>query len=327
MDQQRDVLIRVSRRAMACEFEVCFPAGSCEEATDLAIDALDAVEALEGQLSYFRPDSDVARVNRLAADGPVEVGPALWDLLALATRLNEETQGVYDITSAPLWEVWGFARRAGRVPNEAELAEARRCVGGHFLELDSEQRTVRFLRPGVRINLASIGKGYALDVCSERLLASGMTDFLLHGGQSSVLARGSVSASAGEFKGWEVGLRDPLQPSRRMAVVRLADRALGTSGGQFQSFRHEGRRFGHLLDPRSGWPAEGVFSATVLAPSAALADALSTAFYVMGPQASLAYCQAHPEIGLVMLCPGEQGRTTEIHRTGLADGELRMGTG
>jgi FAD:protein FMN transferase len=324
-----DVLIRVSRRAMACEFEVCFPAGKCEDGTEQALESLDLVEALEGRLSYFRPESEIARINRLAAETPIELDPPLWALLSLAMRLYEETDGAYDITSTPLWEAWGFARRAGKIPSDAELAEARSCVGGHLVELDSTQRTIRFRKPGVRINLASIGKGYALDLCAERL-SSCMNDFLLHGGQSSVLARGSPSATAADETPslrsacWEVGLPDPRQPGHRLAVVRLRDRALGTSGGQFQSFRHQGRRFGHLLDPRSGWPAEGVFSATVVAPSAALADALSTAFYVMGPERSLAYCESHADIGLVMLCPDRHGRNVEIHRAGLSDAELTV---
>jgi thiamine biosynthesis lipoprotein len=351
-------LIRVSRRAMACAFEVCFPVGKCENGTELAIESLDLVEAIEGRLSFFRPDSEISRINRLAGEAPVEVEPALFNLLRLAVRLCEETGGAYDITSAPLWEAWGFARRAAEIPSKTRLAEAQSCVGSRLLELNPAQRTIRFRKAGVKINVGSIGKGYALDVCAEHLRAAGMTDFLLHGGQSSVLARGSPEpAGQGQASGvpllrrssaepaplprtackqavaqddtrvpqaWEVGLADPLQPGSRLAVVRLRDRALGTSGGQFQSFRHQGRRYGHILDPRSGWPAEGVLSVTVVAPTAALADALSTAFYVLGPQASLDYCRARPEIGLMMLCAGSQGRTAEIHRIGLDCEQLAL---
>ena len=339
MDQENNLLIRVSRRAMACEFEVCFPAATSENATEFAIESLDLVETLEERLSYFRPASEISRINRLAAETPVEVESSLFDLLHLATRLFRETDGAYDITSAPLWEAWGFARRAGEIPSEARLAAARSCVGGHLVELDSTRQTIRFRKPGVRINLASIGKGYALDVCAERLLARGMSNFLLHGGQSSVLGRGAPSMAAnnlptfsdteeavdaGEQQPWEVGLRDPRQPSRRLAVVRLRDRALGTSGGQFQSFRHQGRRYGHILDPRSGWPADGVLSTTVVAPTAALADALSTAFYVMGPRQSLAYCQTHPEIGMIMLCCDRHAADVQIHRAGLNDTDLAV---
>lgn len=324
MDQESNLLIRVSRRAMACEFEVCFPAEKCENGTDIAIEALDLVESLEEQLSYFRAGSEISRINLLAAETPVEVEPALFSLLQMAMRLYEETDGAYDITSTPLWEAWGFARRAGEIPSEEQLAKARSLVGGHFVELDPSRQTVRFRRPGVKINVASIGKGFALDVCAERLLALGMTDFLLHGGQSSVLGRGAPVAAGDKRQPWEVGLRDPRQSGRRLAVVRLCNRALGTSGGQFQSFRHQGRRYGHILDPRSGMPVDGVLSTTVLAPTAALADALSTAFFVMGPCKATACCEMHPEIGMVMLCPSVQGGEVEIYRAGLKDEELAI---
>jgi FAD:protein FMN transferase len=311
MDGTHDgLLMHVSRRAMAGEFEVCFPADLYPQGVQTAMDALDVVEELESQLSFFRPDSEISNINRRAADGPVEVESWLFELLALAMRLYEESEGAYDITATPLWEAWGFAQRAGRVPAEEQLAEARRNVGSHLIELDAARSTIRFLRRGVRISLGSIGKGCALDRCAERLALSGMGDFLLHGDQSSVLAHGPA---------WQVGVRSPEPPERRLGVVRLCDRALGTSGIQFQSFRHECRRYGHLLDPRTGRPAEGVLSTTVLAPTATLADALSTALFVMGPQKALDYCRSHAEIGAIVVCPGSYNGDVEVRAAGLAD--------
>jgi FAD:protein FMN transferase len=323
-----NLLIHVARRAMACEFEVRFPADPYEQGTEAALESLDLLEPLEEQLSYFRPASEISRINLFAAEEPVEVSPPLFDLLVSAMKLFAETDGAYDITAAPLWEVWGFARRAGAIPSDADLAKARSCVGGHLVELDPTQSTVRFRKPGVRLNLGSIGKGYALDFCAERLLALKLNDFLLHGGQSSVLARGfqspKVSGSGQPPSPWEIGVRHPRQPNLRMAIVRLYDRALGTSGGQFQSFRHRGRRFGHILDPRSGQPAEGMLSTTVVAATAALADALSTAFYVMGPEQSLNYCQNHPEIGAVLIFLPPHGGGVAIRTAGLGEQELTI---
>lgn len=324
-----DLLVHVSRRAMACQFEVQFPDGRCENGTEYALETLDLVETLEEQMSYFRPTSQISRINLLAADEPVEVEPRLFELLRLAIAVCEETGGAYDITSAPLWEAWGFARRAGQIPSDAQLAEARLLVGSHLVELDTTRRTVRFRKPGVRINLGSIGKGYALDACGERLRELGMADFLLHGGQSSVLTSGLrmyCKPGEGEFKPqpWEIGIPHPQQPGRRLGIVRLRDRAIGTSGGQFQSFRHQGRRYGHILDPRSGLPAEGVLSATAVAPTAAMADALSTAFFVMGPEQSLDYCRTHPGIGAVLTCIPVHGGGLAIHTAGLGEAELTI---
>jgi FAD:protein FMN transferase len=324
-------LVHVSRRAMACEFEVCLPAQQFARGAEAVLQALDLVEQLEAQLSVFLASSEISRINSAAAQGDVEVEPRLFELLELAMRLYRETGGAYDVTAGPLWEAWGFARRAGAVPSEGQLAEARRCVGGNLVELDGRRRTVRFVRPGVQLNLGSIGKGLAVDRCAERLIEAGLSDFLIHGGQSSVLARGSrgPSQNPAAGKGWTVGVRDPLRLDGRLGQLRLADRALGTSGAQFQSFRHQGRRYGHILDPRTGQPAEGVLSATVLAPSAALADGLSTAFYVLGPAAAEAYCREHAEVAAVLICPARCPAGWQIHTAGQVpeaeDGGLGIG--
>ena len=187
--------------------------------------------------------------------------------------------------------------------------------------MDAGRKTVRFLDPGVKLNLGSIGKGYAVDCCGERLLAAGIDDFLVQGGNSSVLAHGASAprqaGAAAARRHWLVGVRNPLHLDRRLSELRLSNRGLGTSGTQFQSFRHQGRRYGHILDPRSGWPAEGVLSATALAPTATLADALSTAFYVLGAASALRYCREHPEIAALVVCPAAVGDGLDIDSAGL----------
>ena len=323
IDGGESYLVRVSRPAMACQFEICLCAGQYPHGAEVALEALDQVEQLEDQLSVFRPHSELSQINAAAAERAVPVEPRLFELLQLAIQVSRETGGAYDITAGPLWEAWGFARRAGAVPQKVHLDEARSLVGGHLVELDAAGRTVRFLKPGVRLNLGSVGKGFAVDRCGETLVRRGIENFLVHGGNSSVLARGSstpqTDPSSTQPDGWIVGLRDPLRLQQRLRQLRLKRRALGTSGAQFQSFRHRGRRYGHILDPRSGWPAEGVLSATAIAPSAALADVLSTAFYVLGPEAALAYCRRHPEIAAVMVCPSSRGGGLEVHSAGLDD--------
>jgi FAD:protein FMN transferase len=309
-------LLHVSRRAMACTFECFLNAGQYPHATAAALAALDLVDRLEDQLSVYRAHSEVSRLNDRAAGEAVPVEPRLFALLEQAARIFEETAGAYDITSARLSAVWGFTRRSGRLPAHDDLAAAREQVGGQHVELDQRAHTIRFLIPGLAINLGSIGKGYALDRCAELLAEEGINDFLLHGGNSSVLARGS-NGSLGVDQGWRVGVRNPLRPGRRLGQLRLRDRALATSGSGTQFFVHEGRRYGHILDPRTGWPAEGVLSASVLAPTAAEADALSTAFYVMGPSAARDYCDRNPAIAAVMLCPSVRQSGLQTHLIGL----------
>ncbi len=325
----RPYLVHVSRRAMACEFEVALNAGQYEGQTEAALDTLDLVEELEDQMSVFRETSQISRVNREAATRPVTVDGWLLDLLAQALQLHDRTEGAFDITSAPLWRVWGFALRQGAIPDEQQLAEALESVGSHFVKLDPTAKTVRLLKSDVEINLGSIGKGYALDRCVQELTDAGIDDFLLHGGQSSVLARGSRLAgndalSKKSSAGWIVGLGHPLRPGRRLAEIRLENRALATSGSAAQFFRHKGRRYCHVLDPRTGQPAEGVLSVTVLGPSAALTDALATAFFVLGPEWALEYCSSRPELAAIFVCPATHGPGVRISSTGLREGDLRI---
>lgn len=324
-------LIRATRSAMACDFEVALNAGQYEQGTEAALRALDLVDALEDELSYFRPDSQISRINRTAHLEPVALEPPLFELLELALRIHAETEGAWDITATPLWEAWGFARRAARPPTPEQLAEARAAVGSQWIELDPQRRTIFLKRPGVRLNLGSIGKGHALDRAAALLTEAGVGDFLFHAGQSSVAARGrpwvARDAAGGARPGWSVGIRHPLRPEEQLAEVLLEDCALGTSGSRFQFFRHRGRRFGHILDPRTGQPAEGVLQATVVAPSAAVADALSTAFYVMGPEKARDYCRTRPEIAALLVCPSSEGSAVEVITMGFPEKSLCLARG
>lgn len=299
----RTLLLQFSRRAMACEFQIYVNAGEHPQAPDSAVAALDLVAALEAQLTVFRPDSEVQTINREAFARAVPVEPRLFALVQQAVRLSGETAGAFDITSGPLSKVWGFSRRAGAWPAPQELAAARERVGSHLLELNPADLTVRFRQPGVEINLGAIGKGYALDRCAERLAADGVANYVLHGGLSSILARGRRRSGDGGT-GWRVGLNHPLKPELPLAELRLRDQAMGTSGDANQFFHYRGRRYGHVLDPRTGEPAQGVLSATVLAPTAAEADALATAFFVLGADGTEAYCSRHPETAALLVLPG-----------------------
>ncbi|MGH9903127.1 MAG: FAD:protein FMN transferase, partial [Pyrinomonadaceae bacterium] len=263
----------------------------------VARDALDEVDRLEQQLTIFRESSEVSFVNRSAASGPVEVEELLFALLLLCRKLYDDTEGAFDITSGPLSRCWGFLRRQGRVPEPFEIEEARSLVGSDKLLLDGESKTVRFARPGVEINLGSIGKGYALDRVASRMRTR-VRATLLSAGASSMRALGAGDRG---HRGWVVGLRHPALKDRRLAVLRLRDCALSTSGSEEQFFEHEGRRYGHIIDPRTGVPAERVTSVSVVAASAAVADALATAFYVGGPELAERYCASHPGVMAVML--------------------------
>lgn len=296
------LLLHLRRRAMATNFEIVLPFGT-PAAVEMGEETFALLDALEEQLTVYRESSEISRLNRRAFRGPVRVEDRLFDLLELAGRIHRETAGAYDITVGALIKAWGFFRGPRRVPEEAERAAARERAGMQWVTLDAERRTVYYQKPGLEMNLGSIGKGYALDGMARLLREEWRAlRMLLHGGTSSVYAGGCPLE---EERGWQVAILHPWDRGRWLARVWLRDRALGTSAATHQHLEYNGRKLGHILDPRTGWPASGIASASVLAPSAAEADALSTAFYVGGVACAQDYCTSHPGIAAILLPEGE----------------------
>jgi thiamine biosynthesis lipoprotein len=195
------------------------------------------------------------------------------------------------------------------LPSQEAIDAARALVGFDAVDLDRGQRTVRFRRPGMELNFGAIGKGYALDRVAINLRASGGGHALLSAGRSSLLAIGGRDA------GWYVEIvaarADDARGDRPLAHVWLRDAAIGTSGAGEQFVIADGTRYGHVIDPRTGWPAAGVLSASVIAPSAALADALSTAFLIGGVALAERYCAAHPNV-MALVTPDDGSNVPRV---------------
>ncbi len=293
---------------MATTFEVILPfdAPSAYECAEIALDEIDR---LESQLTVFRDTSEVSLLNARAAHQPVRVERNLFDLLTLAKKIHVDTEGAFDIAVGALIKTWGFYRRAGRVPTTRERDAVRERIGMQHVHLDDDRQTVFFARPGLEINLGSIGKGFALDCAAN---VAKIRIGLLHGGNSSILAMSSSPIPAGGV--WPVGLTDPERPQCRRAFLHLTNRGMATSAATHQHFIHEGKKLGHLLDPRTAWPADGMLSATVTAPTAAEADALATAFFILGADRARAYCEAHPDIGAVLIAADQPNRLIVLGR-------------
>jgi FAD:protein FMN transferase len=305
---------------MGSFFEVRLPA-AMSDAVGLSCRTLDLIEELELQMTVYRDDSEISELNRTGHPGPVRVERRLFGLLERTVGISRDTGGAYDVTSGALSEAWGFVKGPKRVPEALALEEARARTGWQHLRLDPVHSTVAFDREGVRINLGSIGKGYAIDRAIELIREHSLVDSaIVHGGQSSLYALGSPP---GQFAGrWEVALRNPFEPEKPLGILRLRNRGLGTSGSAFQKFVVDDRVYGHIIDPRSGEPAQGPASVTVLAPSAAMADALSTAFYLLGPEAARSYTAGHPEVGVVIVETGSAGALPRIRVFGLGESDF-----
>jgi thiamine biosynthesis lipoprotein len=296
--------IRIHRRAMACQFEITVDSADAE-LVPAAQTALNQIDQIERQLTVFRSTSAIVDINRRASKEAVSVEPALFDLLMQCQHLSRATDGAFDITSTALSRCWGFLRREGRVPSREAIDAARRGVGMRHVELDADDSTVRFREDGVELNLGAVGKGYALDRVAVALRDAGARHALMSAGRSSLLAIG------GRGRGWSIDLI-AVACNRALARVWLQDAALGTSGSGEQFVMGDGQRYGHVLDPRTGWPAEGVLSSTVVCATAADADALSTAFLVGGPELARRYCDQYADV-LALITPDDSsGRTFKI---------------
>jgi thiamine biosynthesis lipoprotein len=292
---------------MACDFDVMLNPDGPPSQVQAASESLDVVQQLEQLLSVYREDAHLATINRTAAMAPVEVDTELFSLLRRAETISASTSGAFNPVAGALVSLWRRCRSESRIPMAAEMEAALASSGLHHVSFDETRQTIRFDAVGVEINLGAIGKGHAVDRAGEHLLKVGVLNWLVHGGRSSVRAQGTHAG----LEGWPVGLQNPLRPDKPFGTFLLKNEALSTSGTAVQWFRHEGKRYGHILDPRTGWPVETMLSVSVIAPDAALADALSTAFFVLGVEKAIACCDNFPLVGAIFFPPPRNGQTLE----------------
>lgn len=290
--------LHVARMAMACEFSVLI-SPLCGDPLEAASAGLDEIDRQETRLTVYRDTSLVSRINREASRQAVPIDAELLNLLLRCKTLTKATEGAFDVTAGALIKAWGFFRGPRRVPSDAEIHTSLARTGMEHVEIDADSKSVRFNRPGIELNFGSIGKGYALDRAAAVMAQGyGAGPFLIQGGQSSMLG---VGAPPTEPRGWPISIRSPENPRATAATVYLKDRALGTSGADHQNFVANGKRYGHVLDPRTGFPASKMAGASVLASSAADADALATAFFIAGFGAAAAYCEKNLDVSAILV--------------------------
>ncbi len=257
--------------------------------------AFAELERIDQIFSNYREDSELARVNREAAAGPMDVSPEFWELMRYAVSQWRESRGSFDITVGPLLKAWGFWQGAPCIPAASELAEARTRVGTDKLELDSRSRTVHFRRQGMEIDFGGLAKGYAAMRVAQSAQRHGALATLVNLGGSSLYAAASEvsAAESAEYQrqtglrigAWPIGVANPHEP-RQFALYLMLEPpwALSTSGTYEQQFLARGRMVSHLIDPRTGWPVEGLRSATVLARSARHTELLAKRLLISTPK-------------------------------------------
>jgi thiamine biosynthesis lipoprotein len=259
-------------------------------------------------------------LNAQAAREPVQVSPEVGGLLEHAQRLHAESGGAFDITIAPLVRCWGFMGASGRRPSADELAQAREKVGMNLVQLNSEQRTVRFSREGVMLDLGAIGKGYAVERAVDVLREAGVTSALLHGGTSTVYGLGQPQ----EGDQWLVAIEGPKtgpEAGSALAMVPLKDEALSVSAVWGKSFQEDGKEYGHVLDPRTGQPVADALLAAVVLPSATETDALSTALLTRGAEGHETLSKLRT--GMKTLLVAQAGKQLKVEARNMPSGLTR----
>jgi thiamine biosynthesis lipoprotein len=240
--------------------------------------AFDEVRRLDNLLSNYKPDSAWSQINQYAAERPVEAPQDLFDLLAACLDYSRKSEGAFDITVGPLMKVWGFYKGSGHLPRREEVKTALAGVGYQNILLDPKTRTVRFARKGVEMDPGGIGKGYAVDRMVGVLKKEKIKIALVSASGSSIYALG---APPGE-SGWKIGIRDPKDEMKTVQDLVLKDESLSTSGNYEKFFEADGKIYAHIMDPRTGFPAPGMLSVSIVAPRTIDSEAWCKPFFING---------------------------------------------
>lgn len=254
-------------------------------------------DRLEALLTVWRPDSDVSRINASAFAAAVPVRAETREVLHAAEQVSAWTEGGFDVTFGALAEIWKFDQdQDGRVPTPAEIAAHRARVDHRAVVVDDGPGTVRLTRPDVRVHLGGIGKGYAVDRAVAILRAAGLADFMIQAGGDLY-----VAGRAGDTP-WRLGIQDPRGAGgESFATVELSDATFSTSGDYERFFVKDGVRYHHILDPKTGEPARGCRSVTIVARQALWADGLSTGVFILGPERGMALVERLPDVEAVIV--------------------------
>jgi FAD:protein FMN transferase len=292
--------VELSDEAMGSTFSVVLYGHDRRQLETAADAAFDEVHRLDRLLSNYKPDSEWSEVNRTAGVRPVKLSAELFQLLSDCMAYSRQSDGAFDITVGPLMKVWGFYKGEGALPRPSEVTDALTRVGHRHVRLDAAARTIHFDRPGVELDPGGIGKGYAVDRMVEILKRTGVHIALVSASGSSIYG---MAAPPGEPAGWRITIRAPHDPHTSAAEVLLKDMSLSTSGSYEKFFWADGRTYAHIIDPRTGYPAQGTASVSVLAPRTIDSEAWAKPFFINGR----AWTAAHkPPNVRVFICDDER---------------------
>ncbi len=289
-------------------------------ASDASVDAavsaaLDEMQRVDTLMSHYKPDSEVSRVTALAGVEALPVHADTLHVIQTAQDISRETRGAFDITVAPLVKLWGFFSHEARVPGDDEIVATRAGVGYTGVRVDADASTVMLEREGMEVDLGGIAKGHAVDLAARSLRDAGVQSALVNLSNSTFYAIGAPAGAAQ----WRIAVQHPRAPGEQLGVVLVSDAALATSADTEQFFVRDGVRYGHILDPRTGYPVtNGVVSVTVVAPTGTEADALATTVFVLGADDGLALIRKREGVSALVVTEEVDGRLALHASPGMA---------
>ncbi len=305
---------------MGVEFEVVLYASDAAAAEAALTKAMARIAALDKTLSDYDPESELSKLSESSVvsgkeqNGPfpaIRLSDDLWTVLVESQSISRHSEGAFDVTIGPLTKLWRRARRWKELPEAESLAKAQASVGHAFLQLDPTGRTARLTRPNMRLDLGGIAKGYAAEEALKAVVAAGIFRVLVRASGDIVAAEPPPGK-----RGWRVGIA-PLNPDDPPSrFVEIANCSISTSGDARQHLVVDGRRYSHIIDPRTGECAAGRSSVTIIAPQGSLADGIATAASVIGPERAIELSGKFEGVELLMVYENEAGQQRTVESTG-----------
>jgi thiamine biosynthesis lipoprotein len=295
---------RVTRSGLAMGSSLELTAWTADTpSADAAFAAIFAeFDRLDRMMSVWKPDSEIVRLNAAAGDHPVPVSPELIEVLERARTISEWTGGKFDVTFGALSDLWKFDQdQDNTIPDPLDVKRRLPLINYRNLVIDEQARTAFLTQKGMRAHLGGIGKGYAVERSVGILRARGLRDFMIQAGGDLY-----VGGQRGD-RPWRLGVKDPRgEGDAIFGRVELSDATFSTSGDYERFFMKGGRRYHHIIDPTTGEPARGCRSVTIVAPSATVADGLSTGVFLLGPVEGMALIERLPDVEGVIVSAANQ---------------------
>jgi len=289
----RPQILHESQWIMGTVVEITWVGSSSSE--KVIKQAFDAIKSVDGAMNPDRPGSELSRINAHAGEGPLVISPLTCRVIYEGLLIGKETNGTFDITMGPLIKLWGWDTQNPHLPPELAIANALKNTGIDKVRCDPITHRISLKIKGMSLDLGGIAKGFAVDRASALLNAKGIHNFIVNAG-------GDLYTSGAPLQRlWHIGIQDPDDPKAVIAIVSLSDRAIATSGDYERYFIKGHVRYHHILNPRTGLPARGLRSVSVLAKNTMDADALATALFVMGKEKAIQWAVSHPEYQVVLM--------------------------